>query len=135
MLPIPSDQIADEDRLLDWWENEFAQSCDSLGALLNGAALVRTLVASIRAIRSESLEARLTIRQAARETGYSSRQVSRWIKQGRIRNCGSDTAPRVRRGDIISHKKASLLSSSPTRIIATAQDIARSVATRRSSDG
>lgn len=135
MLPFPTDDIADEDRLLDWWENEFAQSCDSLGALLNGAALVRKLVGSIRAIRNESLESLLTLRQAARETGYSSRQVSRWIKQGKIRNYGSDTAPRVRRGDIISHKKASLPTRSPMRIMATAQDIARSVATRRSSDG
>lgn len=125
---FPTDDIADEDRLLDWWEHEFAESCDSLGALLNGAALVRRLVGSIRAIRSESLEARLTIRQAARETGYSSRQVSRWIKQGKIRNYGTDTAPRVRRGDVISHKKTCLPSRSPTRIMATAQDIARSVA-------
>ncbi len=135
MLPFPADQIHDEDAALDWWEDEFAHTCESLGGQLDGAALVRAVVGSIRTIRSESLEARLTVTEAARETGYSARQVSRWIKDGKIPNLGTDTAPRVRRGDVIGHKKTSLPRRSPIRIMDTAQDIARSVATLRSSDG
>ncbi len=126
MLPFPADQIHDEDAALDWWENEFAHTCESLGGQLDGAALVRALVASIRTIRSESLEARLTLTEAARETGYSTRQVRRWIKEGKIPNRGTDTSPRVRRGDAISHKKTSLPRRSPIRIMDTAQSVANS---------
>jgi hypothetical protein len=128
MLPFPADQIHDEDMALDWWENDFAHFCESLGVQLDGAALARKFVASIRNIRSASLDALLTVTQAARETGYSSRQVSRWLKDGKVQNLGTDTGPRVRRGDVISHKKCSLPRRSPIRIMETAQDIARSVA-------
>jgi len=128
MLPFPADQIHDVDAALDWWENDFAHTCKSLGGQVDGAALVRALVVSIRTIRSESLEARLTLTEAARETGYSIRQVSRWIKERRVPNRGTDTSPRIRRGDVISHKKTSLPHRSPIRIMDTAQDIARSVA-------
>jgi hypothetical protein len=128
MLPFPAEQIHDEDAALDWWENDFAQFCESLGVQLEGAVLARKFVASIRNIRNASLDALLTVTQAARETGYSTRQVSRWLKDGKVANLGTDTAPRVRRGDVISHKKTSLPRRSPIRIMDTAQDIARSVA-------
>jgi hypothetical protein len=128
MLPFPANQIFDEDRALDWWENEFARTCESLGGQLDGAALVRAVVGSIRAIRNEWLEARLTITEAARETGYSTRQIRRWIKDGKVPNVGTEAAPRVRRGDVLAHKKCCLPRHSPIRILDSAQDIARSVA-------
>ena len=128
MIPFPAEEIHDEDAALDWWENQFARSCESLGGQVNAAALARSLVTSIRDIRSASLDARLTVTEAARETGYSARQIRRWLKDGKIQNLGTDTAPRVRRGDVISHKKCSLPRRSPNRIMETAQDIARSVA-------
>jgi hypothetical protein len=128
MLRFPTDQIHDEETALDWWENEFVPFCESLGGHFDSALLVRMFVASIREIRSTSLDKLLTITQAARETGYSARQVRRWLKDGKILNLGSDASPRVRRGDVISHKKTSLPRRSPIRIMDTAQDIARSVA-------
>jgi AraC-like DNA-binding protein len=128
MLRFPADQIHDEDTALDWWENEFAPFCESLGGHFDSALLVRMFVASIRDIRRTSLDELLTVAEVARETGYSARQVSRWLKDGKIPNLGSDTAPRVRRADVISHKKCSLPRRSPIRIMDTAQDIARSVA-------
>ncbi len=128
MLRFPSDQIHDEEGALDWWENEFAPFCESLRGHFDSASLVRMLVASIREIRSASLEELITIAEAARETGYSARQVRRWLKEAKIANRGSEASPRVRRGDVISHKKISLPHRSPIRIMDTAQDIARSVA-------
>jgi len=135
MIQFPGDEIHDEDAALDWWENEFARSCESLGCQVDAAALIRRLVASIRDIRSGSLDELLTVTQAARETGYSARQIRRWLKDGKIQNLGTDTAPRVRRGDVISHKKCSLPLRSPIRIMETAQDIARSVANSKSRNG
>jgi hypothetical protein len=137
MLPFPTDQIHDEDIALDWWDNEFATCCESLGGLIDGAALVRSVVASIRNIRRASLGELLTVAHAATETGYSTRQIRRWLKDRKIPNLGTDTAPRVRRGDVISHRKPLLPRQTPIRIMETAQDIARSVANSKSrnSDG
>lgn len=128
MLRFPADQIHDEDAALDWWENEFAPFCESLRGHFDSALLVRMMVASIREIRSASLEELITIIEAARETGYSARQIRRWLKDGKISNLGTDASPRVRRKDVINHKKTSLPRRSPIRIMDTAQDIARSVA-------
>ena len=134
MIPFPADQIHDEETALDWWEYDFAGCCDSLEMRV-AAALARSIVGSLRHIRSTSLEAKLTVTQAATESGYSTRQIRRWLKAGKLENVGSDTAPRVRRGDVMNHKKPTLPRHSPIRIMETAQDIARSVATRRSGDG
>ncbi len=134
MIPFPADQIHDEETALDWWEYNFAGSCDSLEMHV-AAALVRSIVGSLRRIRGAWLETRLTVTQASAETGYSTRQIRRWLKTGKIENVGSATAPRVRRGDVINHKKPTLPPHSPIRIMGTAQDIARSVATLRSGDG
>jgi hypothetical protein len=137
MLPFPADQINDEDVALEWWDNEFATCCESLGGLLDGAALVRSVVASIRNIRRASLGELLTVTQAATETGYSTRQIRRWLRDRKVPNLGTDTAPRVRRGDVMSHRKPALPRPAPIRIMETAQDIARSVANSKSrnSDG
>jgi len=111
MIPFPADEIHDEDSALSLWDQEFADCCESLSGHVDGAALVRIVVGSIRDIRSASLNARLTVSEAARETGYCARQVRRWLKDGKILNLGTDTAPRVRRGDLISHKKMFLAPS------------------------
>jgi hypothetical protein len=135
MIPFPADEIRDEDSALDWWEYEFADCCESLSGHVDGASVVRSLVRSIRDIRNSSLNARLTISEAARETGYSAKQVGRWLKARQIENVGTTTAPRVRRGDVIHHEKRPLSHSGSVRIMRTAQDIARSVANSKSRNG
>jgi hypothetical protein len=132
MIPFPADEIRDEESALDWWEHEFADCCESLSGHVDGAALVRKVVGSIREIRSASLDELLTVTQVATETGYSARQIRRWLKDGKIPNLGTDTAPRVRRGNVTSHMKCSLPRRYPIRIMETAQDIARSVANSKS---
>lgn len=132
MIPFPTNEIHDEDAALDWWEERFAASCEALGVQVNAAALVRNLVASLREIRSAALDASITLTQAAHETGYSTKQISRWVKAGKIENLGSTQCPRVRRRDVMQHKKAALLPERSTvHILNTAQDIARSVANQK----
>jgi hypothetical protein len=128
MIPFPTNQIHDEDSALDWWEKKFAPSCETLGVQVNAGALVRSLVASLREIRGASLDAHITLTTAAHETGYSTKQVSRWVKAGKLENVGTPRLPRVRRGDAMQHKKTSTLPQRPAAtIVASAQDIARSV--------
>ena len=136
MIPFPLDQIQDEDAALDWWENDFACACDSMGVQVNAAALARKLVASIREIRTASHNYRLSLKAAALESGFSTKQISRWLKDGKIENVGTVTAPRVRRGDVINRRVSALPPRVPIRIMESAQDIARSVANSdRSGDG
>ena len=135
MIPFPADRIHDEDVALDWWENECAPWCDTLEGHVSAAALIRSIVSSLRRVRADSQNAKLTVTQAASETGYSTKQIRRWLKEGKITDVSGDGAPRIRRGDILKHKKPTLPAHAPIRIMASAQDIARSVATRRSSDG
>ncbi len=137
MIPFPFGEITDEDTALDWWEQTFAASCAELGIHADAAALVRSVVTSLREIRQTSLDRTLSLREAAQETGYSSKQVGRWVRSGQIENAGSKVAPRVRRRDLQHRRKRPLPRPSPVRIVESAQDIARSVANshRRVDDG
>jgi hypothetical protein len=134
---FPRDEITDEDAALDWWEQTFAASCAEIGVHADAAALVRNVVSSLREIRQASLDRTLSLIEAARETGYSPKQVGRWVRSGQIENAGTRIAPRVRRRDLLHRRKRPLPRSSPVHIVESAQDIARSVANshRRVDDG
>ena len=137
MIHFPFGEITDEDTALDWWEQTFAASCAELSIHADAASLVRSVVSSLREIRRASLDRTLSLTEAAQETGYSRKQVGRWVKSGQIENAGSKIAPRVRRRDLLHRRKIPLPRPSPVRIVETAQDIARSVANshRRVDDG
>lgn len=128
VIPFPFGEISDEDTALDWWEQTFAASCAELGIHADAAALVRTVVSSLREIRQASPDRTLSLTEAAQETGYSPKQVGRWVRSGQIENAGSKIAPRVRRRDLLHRRKRPLPLPSPVRIVESAQDIARSVA-------
>ena len=134
---FPRDEITDEDAALDWWEQRFAASCAELGVHVDAAALVRNVVSSLREIREASLDRTVSLTEAAQETGYSPKQVGRWVRSGQIENAGTRIAPRVRRRDLVHRRKHPLPLPSPVRIVESAQDIARSVANshRRADDG
>jgi len=129
---FPRNEIFDEETALDWWEQTFAPNCEAMGAQVNAAVLVRILVGSLREIRNASLDVPLSLSAAANETGYSAKQVGRWVKTGKVLNVGSATIPRVRRGDILSYRKPQDLPSvERPNMVPTAQDIARSVVNSR----
>ncbi len=106
---FPKDEITDEDAALDWWEQTFAVSCAELGVQADAAALVRSVVSSLREIRQASLERTLSLREAAQETGYSPKQVGRWLKSGQIENAGSIVAPRVHWQKFIRDRRSGAL--------------------------
>lgn len=117
MIPFPTEAIHDEDAALDWWEHKFAASCEAIGVQVNAAALVRSLVGSLREIRDASDSAPLSLTDAAAEVGYSAKQVGRWVKAGKIENVGSTGSPKVRRGDLRNRKKTLLPDRAPVRIV------------------
>lgn len=137
MFQFPRDEITDEDAALDWWEQTFAASCAELDVHADAASLIRGVVSSIREIRRASLDRTLSLSEAAQETGYSPKQVGRWVRSGQIENAGTKIAPRVRRRDLLHRRKRPLPRPSPVRIVESAQDIARTVANshRRVDDG
>jgi hypothetical protein len=112
MIPFPADQIHDEDAALDWWENEFARSCDSLGGQVNAAALVREVVSSLRTIRETSLDEPLSLTEAARRTGYSADHIGRLVREGKLPNAGRTHAPRVRARELVAQLKPKLAAPS-----------------------
>lgn len=137
VIPFPFGEITDEDTALDWWEQTFATSCEELSIRADAATLVRAVVSSLQEIRAASLDRTLSLTEAAQETGYSPKQVGRWVRSGQIVNAGTDSAPRVRRKDVLLRRKRTLPRPAPVRIVESAQDIARSVANshRRVDDG
>jgi len=137
MFPFPRDEITDEDAALDWWDQTFAASCAELGVHADAAALVRNIVSSLREIREAALDRTLSLTEAAQETGYSPKQVGRWVRSGQIENAGTRISPRVRRRDLLHRRKHALPSPSSVHIVESAQDIARSVAnsTKERRDG
>ena len=108
MIPFPADKIRDEDSALDWWEAVFARACESLHSQVDAAALVREVIASIRAIRETSLAEPLSLTEAARRYGYSPDHVGRLVRAGKLPNAGRKNAPRVLGRDLVTHRKPKL---------------------------
>lgn len=81
------------------WEiraEEFAR----LKAHVDGATLIRQLLADLDAVARDENEDTLTLEDAARVTGYSADHLGRLIRDGKLRNHGRRHRPRVRRGDL-----------------------------------
>lgn len=99
-----------------------------LQASVDGARICDEVLADLEAIAKSGLDDLLSITQAAHESGYSTRQLSRDVRAGRIQNFGRGGAPKLRRGDL--PRKPGHLSPRPQpAIVGTATQIARSVVT------
>jgi hypothetical protein len=109
---FPADKITDEDTALTWWEQEFAPSCEALGALVNGALIVRQIVSSLRHIRETVLAETMSLTEAAERTGYSANHLGRLVRQGKLPNAGRKNAPRVRLRDLTLEVKPKLADKS-----------------------
>jgi hypothetical protein len=111
---------------VSWWSTRKRQRSASEGTLQSKTA------------DEERKRRRLiTLSAAAAETGYSSRQIRRWLRDGKIQNLGTETRPLVRRIDVLSHKKNPILPTRPVlSTVPSAQDVARSVVnSKRRNDG
>jgi hypothetical protein len=108
VFQFPADTITDEDTALTWWEQEFAPACEAVGALVNGALIVRQIVASLRRVREAALAEALSLTEAAERTGYSAQHLGRLVRQGRLPNAGRKNAPRIRLSDLTLEVKPKL---------------------------
>jgi hypothetical protein len=108
MIPLPSDEIHDEDAALDWWADTFARACESLHSQVDAAVLVRDVVASIRSIREASLSEPLSLTEAARRYGYSPDHIGRLVREGKVPNAGRKNSPRVLGRDLVTHGRPKL---------------------------
>ncbi len=72
----------------------------------------------------------LTLREAARLSGYSADHLSRLLRQGHIPNAGRPHAPRIRRADL-PRRAPSLPRGTDSDMLQTPGNLARAVASER----
>jgi len=104
----------------------FAES----GALVDGAKLLDRVLADVDALFASANDETLTLREAARESGYSQDHLARMVRTGAIPNAGRSRSPRIRRANL-PRKAAALPGSTPRPQLVGAdpEQIARSVVT------
>lgn len=111
------------------WQSE----ADMLeGAQVQGATLLRRVLADFRSIQEEMAAETLSLREAAIESGYSPDHLGRLVRTGSIPNAGRRNAPRIRRTDL--PRKTSPLTARSTALklyLATPRQIARDVVTSK----
>jgi len=74
-------------------------------------------------------DARLTLREAARESGFSADHLGRLVREGRIPNAGRAHAPRIRRADL--PRRSPLPSAGSGINLQSPGNLARAVASER----
>lgn len=96
------------------------------------ATLTEVCAAQIEAVVREADDDLLTLRAAARESGFSPDHLGRLLRQGRIPNAGRRGSPRIRRGDL-PKKPGALPRSEVDPILSdtSKRQIAQSVVTSR----
>jgi len=72
----------------------------------------------------------LTLREAARLSGYSADHLSRLLRQGTIPNAGRKGSPRIRRADL-PHHAPTLPGATDGAMLPTPGNLARAVASER----
>jgi len=118
---------------------KWAAEADVLGqrrAQVDGAAILREVLADFAEITRADASDALNLREAAEESGYSADHLGRLVREGKIPNAGRPNAPRIRRADL--PRKTSALRSQAARINllgATPGQIARAVVNSESEGG
>jgi hypothetical protein len=107
MISLPV-AITDEDAALDWWDTEFADRCEELDVHVSASALARSIVSSLRQLRTDAVENCVSLSEAARRSGYSPEHLGRLIREGKIFNAGRKGKPRIRVRDIPHRSQAEL---------------------------
>ena len=69
-------------------------------AQVDGEKIATQVLADLASIGTDEAEETLSLTEASKEGGVSTRTLSRQIEQGKLENCGRKNAPRVRRKDI-----------------------------------
>lgn len=118
---------------------KWAAEAELLGrrrAQVDGAALLREVLADFAAVTRADAEEVLNLREAARESGFSADHLGRLVREGRIPNAGRPHAPRVRRRDLPRKPSALRAEAASLNLLgATSVQIARAVVNSESEGG
>lgn len=121
--------------LLSRWRTR-RDEFDRVKALVDGAVICDTILVDLKELVLASDEELLSLREAAKESGYSADHLGRQIRAGMIPNAGRRHSPRIRRSDL--PRKAGALLAPMTLRTFPRQQIARAVvnsSTRGENDG
>lgn len=119
------------DRFVARWSAE-AETLRRLGAHVDGAKLIETILADLQAVARGADAEALTLSEAAHECGYSAEHLGRLLREGTIPNSGRKNAPRILRRHL-PFKPGALRAeaSNPQLVGATPGQIARAVVTSK----
>jgi predicted DNA-binding protein (UPF0251 family) len=68
------------------------------------------------ALRAETTDT-LSLPEAAKESGFSARTLSRLIRRGRLTNAGTESRPRIRRSQLPRKARPTLLTGAPVNSV------------------
>lgn len=86
------------------WERR-AEEYSRIGVVAEAAKVVLELLSDFGATRDLAEAELLTLRQAAKQSGYSEDHIGRLVREGKIPNSGRRGAPRIRVGDVPSPRE------------------------------
>lgn len=105
-------------------------------AQVDGAALLREVLADFAAVTRADAEEVLNLREAARESGFSADHLGQLVREGKIPNAGRARSPRIRRRDLPRKPSALRTEAVPLNLLgATPGQIARAVVNSESEGG
>jgi len=104
------------------------EDLERLLATVSANRIIDEFLADVSAVFATEEDTLLTLREAARESGYSPDHLGRLVRDGAIPNAGRPRSPRIRRKDL-PRKALPLPASRPVKHLvgATPEQIARSV--------
>lgn len=87
------------DEILDRWRGRLAD-WTRLGATVNGERVASEVLADLKAMADAFDDAGVSLTEASHESGYSTRQLSRMVRDGTLKNVGRPNAPRLLRSQL-----------------------------------
>ena len=121
----PTDVRRPKDLLVDWRSEADRMA---LRGLRESVDLMRSMADQLEAVLGRQHSEILTLREAARESGYSADHLGRMIREGAIPNAGRPGAPKIRRS-AVPRKASELTKMGPTSTLrASKAAIVRSIA-------
>ena len=94
--------------IIESWRTRLAE-WQRFGTLVSGETVAAQVLADIASLSEDIGDESLSLTEASKEGGVSTRQLARLVQQGKLVNVGRKNAPRVRRKDI--PRKAALADS------------------------
>lgn len=125
----PTDAARTADLVVEW---RLEADRMEIRGLLESVRLVRSMAHQLEAVLGREDSEILTLREAARESGYSADHLGRMVREGPIPNAGRPGAPRIRRSDL-PRKANELTKTGPTTTLRSSKAaIVRSIADKGS---